>query len=208
MNYIKLILYAPLTLPAFIIYAIQSQSVKNKILKDVNLYWKRTRGSVNDHSNFYLWYVLLTGEKTFRNVFYARVGAVGKILNIFLSQEPTLNIPYGLCKNFGGGLYIAHGTSCQIFANKIGENLWMHQNVTIGMIGEGRPEIGDNVYIGTGAVILGGIRIGNNVRIGANAIVIDDVPDNAVVVSPKAKVVKFREIVGGKCLKINTIKAA
>lgn len=61
------------------------------------------------------------------------------------------------------------------------------------MIGEGRPEIGDNVYIGTGAVVLGGVKIGNNVKIGANAIVIDDVPDNAVVVSPKAKVVKIYE---------------
>lgn len=96
-----------------------------------------------------------------------------------------------LCKNYDGGLYIAHGTSVQIYANKIGKNLWMHHNVTIGMIGEGRPVIGDNVYIGTGAVILGGITIGNNVRIGANAIVVDDVPDNAVVVSPKAKVVKI-----------------
>lgn len=91
----------------------------------------------------------------------------------------------------------------------------MHHNVTIDMIGEGRPTIGDNVYIGTGAVILGGITIGNNVRIEANATVVDDVPDNAVVVSPKAKVVKIltsqnngEHLGGGNALIYNLLNAA
>lgn len=130
-----------------------------------------------------------------------------------LFRESSLFINPTLCKNYDGGLYIAHGTSVQIYANKIGKNLWMHHNVTIGMIGEGRPEIGDNVYIGTGAVILGGITIGNNVRIGANAIVVDSVPDNAVVVSPKAKVVRILtpheyDVRGGDILEFSLLGAA
>ena len=187
---IKEFIYVPLMLPAFAAYLSLSPDIKEKVAKDVRMYWARTRGSVANRSTFGMWYRLMTSNRVFRNVFYCRVGAIGSLLNIFLKEEPTLNIERSLCHNYGGGLYIAHGTSCQVYANKIGENLWMHQNVTLGMIGEGRPEIGDNVYIGTGAVVLGGIKIGNNVRIGANAIVVDNIPDNSVVVSPKGKVIK------------------
>lgn len=42
------------------------------------------------------------------------------------------------------------------------------------------PQIGNNVYIGAGAKLLGKIRIGNNVAIGANAVVLCDVPDDHV----------------------------
>lgn len=48
------------------------------------------------------------------------------------------------------------------------------------------PSIGDNVDIGAGAKVLGGIRIGNNVSIGANAVVIRDVPDDHIAVGVPA----------------------
>lgn len=51
------------------------------------------------------------------------------------------------------------------------------------------PVIGDNVTIGAGAIVLGGIKVGNNVNIGAGAIVLDDVPDNSTVVCQKARVI-------------------
>ena len=46
----------------------------------------------------------------------------------------------------------------------------------------GAPTIGDNVYIGAGAKIIGNVQIGDNVRIGANAVVTKDVPPNTLVV--------------------------
>ena len=55
---------------------------------------------------------------------------------------------------------------------------------------DGCPVIGDNVRIGTGAVVLGKITIGDNVNIGANAIIVKDVPSNTTVVSPAAFIVK------------------
>ena len=58
---------------------------------------------------------------------------------------------------------------------------------------DGLPVIGDNVDIGTGAVILGGVHIGNNVRIGANAVVNKDIPDNCTAVGAPAKPIKFYE---------------
>lgn len=47
----------------------------------------------------------------------------------------------------------------------------------------GAPVIGDNVYIGCGAKLIGRITIGTNARIGANAIVVKDVPANSVTVT-------------------------
>jgi len=50
--------------------------------------------------------------------------------------------------------------------------------------------IGDNVQIGTGAIILPGIRIGNNVMIGAGAVVTKDIDSNCVIVGNPAKMLR------------------
>ena len=62
--------------------------------------------------------------------------------------------------------------------------------MTVGYRGDGCPLIGNNVRIGTGAVVLGPITIGDNVNIGAGAIVMKDVPSNTTVVSPHAFICK------------------
>ena len=53
-------------------------------------------------------------------------------------------------------------------------------------------EIKNDVWIGTGAVILRGVKVGNGVVIGANAVVTKDIPDYAVAVGVPAKILKFR----------------
>ena len=79
---------------------------------------------------------------------------------------------------------------------EIGKNAVIFQQVTIGSNTladsrkQGSPVIGDNVYIGSGAKIIGNIRIGNNVRIGANCIVVEDIEDNSVVVMNKPRIIK------------------
>lgn len=73
----------------------------------------------------------------------------------------------------------------------IGSNVLISQNVTIGGRGSyGVPIIGDNVYIGAGAKILGDIKIGNGAKIGANAVVIKDVPANSTAVGVPAKILR------------------
>ena len=52
--------------------------------------------------------------------------------------------------------------------------------------------IGNDVWIGTNAVIMPGITVGNGVIIGAGAVVTKDVPDYAVVGGIPAKIIKFR----------------
>lgn len=83
----------------------------------------------------------------------------------------------------GEGLLINHGFSTIITAKSIGRNCLINQQVTIGVKNPGRgvPRIGNNVYIGCGAKILGDIIIGDNCIIGANAVVIKDVPAKVCV---------------------------
>ena len=73
---------------------------------------------------------------------------------------------------------------------KIGSNCTINQQVTIAEKDEQAAVIGDNVFIGAGAKILGPVIIGNNVRIGANAVVTKDVPDDCFVAGIPAQIKK------------------
>ena len=77
----------------------------------------------------------------------------------------------------------------------IGDNVTMFHGVTLGGTGKEKgkrhPTIGNNVFIGSGAKLLGNITIGDNVKIGANAVVLKDVPSNVTVVGIPGKIVKI-----------------
>ncbi len=93
----------------------------------------------------------------------------------------------------GEGLYLGHWGALVINPKAIiGKNCNIAQGVTIGQQNRGKnegfPTIGDEVWIGPNAVIVGGISIGNNVLIAPNAYVNTSVPDNSVVVGNPAKV--------------------
>lgn len=119
-----------------------------------------------------------------------------------LSLLTGIQINPGTC--IGKGLYIPHhGTIVVNPGSTIGEKCYLSHNVTIGKAHTGKragvPKIGNDVFIGTGAVLLGRIRVGNNAFIGANAVVIDDVPDDVFVAGAPAKIVAHKtksEILG------------
>ena len=58
--------------------------------------------------------------------------------------------------------------------------------------GGGGVTIGNDVWIGTNAIILGGVKVGQGAIIGAGAVVAKDIPSYAVVVGNPARVVKYR----------------
>ena len=96
----------------------------------------------------------------------------------------------------GSGLFFPHCIGIIIGHEVvIGNNCEIFQNVTIGSnrkekAGRYMPIIGDNVSIGSGAVVVGPIKIGNNVIIGANSYVDKDVPSNVVVAGCPAKLIR------------------
>ena len=90
------------------------------------------------------------------------------------------------------GIHISTGA-------KIGKKCVIFQNVTIGSNTlkdskrKGAPVIGDNVFIGAGAAIIGNVKIGNNCRIGANCIVVKNMPPNTVAVIGDIKFITKHE---------------
>ncbi|MEO6359055.1 MAG: serine acetyltransferase [Sphingomicrobium sp.] len=89
----------------------------------------------------------------------------------------------------GGGLQMPHTNGIVInVAAKIGCNCDIYQQVTIGEMKGGCPEIGNGVFIGPGAKILGAVKIGDGARIGANALVISDVPAGALVLATPSEI--------------------
>ena len=86
----------------------------------------------------------------------------------------------------GKGLYLGHPYCITINPRaEIGENVNIHKGVTIGQenrgVRKGVPVIGNRVWIGINATIVGKITIGDNVLIAPNTYVNCDVPSNSVV---------------------------
>ena len=68
-----------------------------------------------------------------------------------------------------------------------GEDVYLEHQVTIGAEQNQSPVIGNHVFIGAGAKLIGPIRVGNHTRIGANAVVCKNVPDYATAVGVPAR---------------------
>ena len=126
----------------------------------------------------------MTFYPEYRSLFYHRLGWIGKILYPLCRPMPTL---YIYTKDIGPGLFIQHGFATIISAEKIGQNCWINQQVTIGFLNDTDcPTIGNNVTIYAGAKVIGNVRVGDNSIVGANAVVVKDVPENCTVVGVPA----------------------
>jgi serine O-acetyltransferase len=93
----------------------------------------------------------------------------------------------------GEGLYIGHigGVLISPYAT-VGSNCDIAHRVTLGASGlgrEGAPTIGDHVYIGTGATVVGKLKVGDGAKIAANTLVIDDIPAGATVMGVPGRVI-------------------
>jgi len=101
----------------------------------------------------------------------------------------------------GSGFYIGHYGGIMVNPSVvIGKNCNISHQVTLGVVNRGDrkgcPVIGDNVYIGPGAKVIGNVHVGNDVAIGANCVVTQDIPDNSVVVGVPGKVISSEGSMG------------
>lgn len=161
--------------------------LKMELLKDTRaLLWKKDKARFKDIGFF----ELLQKRPYYRQVIFYRLGWLGRFLHIFYPNYTRFGFPVGKNVHIGGGIYLDHPYCTTLNAKSIGDNFQTKQLVTVGNNRGGIPIIGNNVFIGTGAVVCGSITIGDNVRIGANCVVLKDVPPNCLVVGAPAYIIE------------------
>ena len=114
-------------------------------------------------------------------------GFTGKIWRILAGVSKRINgIEISNLTEIGPGIYFGHPFSISINPRaKLGKNINIHKGVTIGQENRGSrkgvPMIGDDVWIGINAVIVGNITVGNDVLIAPGSFVNKDIPSHSVV---------------------------
>jgi serine O-acetyltransferase len=124
-------------------------------------------------------------------------GLLAAIVSLFVQVTTGITLPVGA--RIGPGLYIPHTGYIVVNSRSvIGANCTLTQGVTIGHRGGGRegasgsPSIGDRVYIGPGAAIIGPITIGDDALISVSAVVTRSVPPRGVVAGNPARLLSKR----------------
>ncbi|SHO59415.1 serine O-acetyltransferase [Algoriphagus zhangzhouensis] len=126
---------------------------------------------------------------------YSRITPFGFFSYLFYKH---CSIKYGfqipLSVSLGKGLAFPHFGNIVINSKvSIGDNCNILHGVTLGNVKYGKnvgsPRIGNNVFIGPGSVIIGGINVGNNTLIVANSFVNVNVPDNCIAIGNPCKII-------------------
>ncbi|MBV1876735.1 MAG: hypothetical protein KUG79_03740 [Pseudomonadales bacterium] len=125
---------------------------------------------------------------------YPLLSTLCNIIYWRIAYGRNFEIPSG-CK-IEDGFYVIHSGNVVINSkSRSGKNFTAVSSFNIGGVfnGEktGSPTIGNNVYLGSGVVILGNVTIGDNVLIGANSVVLSDIPPNSLAVGTPARVVNY-----------------
>jgi serine O-acetyltransferase len=101
------------------------------------------------------------------------------------------NCIIGRGAEFGPGFVLIHSTGIVINgAVRGGRGIHLEHQVTIGAERRRSPTLGDGVFVGAGARIIGPVHVGSGAKIGANAVVLDDVPADGVAVGVPARVIQ------------------
>jgi serine O-acetyltransferase len=91
----------------------------------------------------------------------------------------------------GPGFYLPHPVGVHVSARSVGANASLIGAFTLGMRAQGDfPTLGDGVFIGVGARVLGAVHLGDGCRVGANAVVLESVPARATAAGVPARVVR------------------
>lgn len=121
----------------------------------------------------------------------------GTLVHVWVQMTSNIELP--VTAEIGPGLYIPH-TGYIVVASRarIGRNCTLTQGVTIGHRGGGRnsaagcPVLGDRVYVGPGAAVIGPIEVADDALIGTGAVVVESVPTGGVAVGNPARLITRR----------------
>ena len=131
----------------------------------------------------------LTFDKSFRALFYYRIGIMS---NLFSFLAPTYsNLLINSHCRIGEAALLVHSFSTIINPESIGSDFRISNYCIKKKKKGGRPIIKDNVTIHPGSIIFGPIIIGNNVVIGAGSVVSKSIPDNCIVIGNPAYIIKI-----------------
>lgn len=111
----------------------------------------------------------------------------------FLIVEIMTGINFHREAEVGSELYLVHSGNIKIHPGvRIGDRCRIMHDVTLGtnMDRVGVPRLGNEVFIGAGAKVLGPVVIGDGARVSANSLVITDVPAGATAVGVPARIVQ------------------
>ena len=117
-------------------------------------------------------------------------------LELFFNRlnSTCCNCIIGRGAEFGPGFVLIHATGVVINGQVTGgSNVHIEHQVTIGAERRQSPKLGNDIFIGAGAKIIGQITLGDHAKVGANAVVLDDVPAYATVAGIPARVVRRRD---------------
>ncbi len=123
--------------------------------------------------------------------FFSKVYGVLNLLS-----EITTGITMNRSVQIGEAFHIVHSGTIFIHPEVvIGDRVGIMQNITLGTnMGPEVPVIGNDVFIGAGACVLGKVHVGDGARVAANSLVINDVPEGAFAVGVPAKSMKARPV--------------
>jgi serine O-acetyltransferase len=150
--------------------------------------WKGVlKALLTDGTPAMVWYRLMQWSRRWRLV----------PLELFFNRVNTAfcHCVIGRGAEFGPGFVLIHSDGVVINGTvRGGANVKIEHQVTIGAEKRQSPVLGDDVFVGAGAKVLGPVTVGDRAKVGANAVVVKDVPPDATVVGIPAKVVR----IGGK----------
>lgn len=157
---------------------------------------KRLAGQAYEHPGLLAIVVYRYGQWVY---FRCRVPIVRQLLDLIyyywffwvrtrlqIELPRTTAIDAGFRIDHFGGILI----NCQLIA---GKNLTITHGILIGQTDSGVPRFGDGVSLGVGAKVIGGIVLGDNVLVGTGAVVTKSFPDNAIVAGVPARLLRLRD---------------
>lgn len=154
-------------------------------VRDIKLIIDNDLEQNKDIKNHLFFYIFRFGNGFINgNTIFDRICSIPFRIIMKLTYNKYNHIP--LETNIGGGVRTPHLLGIVLSGKaSIGEQCTIMHQVTIGvdeLRNNKAPVIGNNVFVGAGAKIIGNITVGNNVVVGAGAIVTKSVPDGKTVV--------------------------